>query len=451
MTSITQTLLKQSTIVLLNNEKGKGTAFPPKLYNNILKGSNMWKKTFVFIVLIGFHLLNNNLYNLDVDSLDPFFTYFKIKKHLLSKNINGFTFEERPGFQKISIYQNKIGFLINEKENLYFYVIDIESGKQKKFLIKFKNEDALEKPQNYIVSFGFNSNYLVLSYLGKIFIGEFDKGSKEIILSHQGELEKNIMFIKVFSDKAVFWKYGYSKEQKELDSKGYCFILNFNSKKINKIILPVPEGFFFTLFYPPHCLDVSSKYIAYSEITSYNIKIFDLEGKLVIKILRKDTLFNELNEELKSKFSSLINSSNISVKSSLDSMRNAFFGGYGVIEKVNFINDSILLVRWYGPKIDTNKWYPEIYYDLWKIQDETVTLLAKNIKAKEPEDEINVFQSPLYASLYETGFNYIVKFRTTFSQCLPSKSETLGAYRKRSLSSRNSFPNLFFTVYEYIN
>ncbi len=215
------------------------------------------------------------------------------------------------------------------------------------------------------------------------------------------------------------------------ETNSFIYIIDLNNFSLKYVDLGTPVGFYFTLLYPPEVFDLSSKYIACSDISIYNIKILDNDGKFLFNIHREDSLFNKLDSNLHKKFANLVLNQNITIKSALDSIRSTFFSGIGIIEKVSFVNDSTLLIRWYGPKKDTTSWYPDIYYDIWEIKKDSALLVGKNILAKLPNDSTLMKFEPLYSSRFECASNYIISFYTVFCEDKGPEDETLQQFRIR--------------------
>ncbi|MGC8979766.1 hypothetical protein [Caldisericum sp.] len=402
--------------------------------------------TILFILFLIFLLpsFNKEFYKTD----DPFFNIFKIKDDIICKSVNGYEFEEA-FFKKIYINENNIGILhfVNDNE-LVFRIIDINKSNEKVFNVNIEYFNPKELRGNLFL-YAFSSEFLVMYVDKKLFVGKIS--SRIINLKFIMNLEKYIYYLKVFDNRAYLGTYGIRGDANGYEFNSFLYIVDLNNFSLKNVDLGIPKGFYFTLFNPPEVFDVSSKYIAHSDISTYNINIFDNDGRFLININRGDTLFREMDLHLHQKFSNLIMDTTITLKSALDTMRSTFFSGIGIIEKVNFINDSTLLVRWYGPKTDTTRWYPDIYYDIWEIRNETPILVAKNILARVPSDSTLKQFRPLYSSRYECGSNYIISFGSTYCKEKGSKIETLKQYyeRQRECSKENE-PILGLTIYEFV-
>jgi hypothetical protein len=425
------------------NEKIMGSLFVG-LHLNKISVNKFIKIVFIIAFLLcltGFENLKRNSVS---ECYDPFFTNFKIVKRLINSDVD--EFEYVPSFKKLSVYENKIGILTFKEPYLLFKLIQIESGKSKTYKVELGRE--LKNFKNYYLSFGFNSKFFFLCFNKKLFLGELN--FPVIKLKLIKELDDYVSYLKVFNDQVYLVDYGCRSRFKDsLTTDTYLYILNLKDYSTNFLNLGTPKGYYFCLFNPPEVLDINEKFIAQSEVSSYDIKIFDRQGKFLTQIRKKDTLFKEIDQNLHLKFVSLLQKNFVNLKTVIDSLRPIFFGGVGVIEKLNFINDSILLVRWYGPKTDINKWYPDIYYDVWLIKSDTAILIDKNIKALFPEDSILLSCEPLYSSRYECGSNYIVKFYGTYCKEFNSMNETLGDYRERQKKCYENKPKLLLTIYSF--
>lgn len=375
---------------------------------------------------------------------DPFFSYFRIAKGMVCKDINEFEFDDAQTYKKISIFHGKIGILYFRNDTPCFWIIDIKTGKEKNYEVRLERNENF---QGYSFAFGFNSKLLLLCFNRKVYAGKLTP--KVINLKLITRVDSSIHYVKVFDDRAILYDFGYRKSA----SVGYAantrlYFLDFKNFSLKYVDLGVPKGFYFTLFYPPEVVDFTNGYIAHSEITEYRIKLFDKNGNYVTEIRKSDSLFKEIDTTLHVKFSNLLTNNLDNIKPALDSMRSTFFSGVGIIEKINFIDDSLLLVRWYGPKIDTSKWYPYIYYDLWKIKKDSAFLIMDNVLASFPYDTLLMSCYPLYSSRFESGSGYIVAFSSSYCLKPGEPTETLADYRKRQKKCENKNPLLGLTIYE---
>lgn len=404
------------------------------------------KITFVLFISLLLSTNSNKSANNSLNCNDPFFNFFNLGKVRIFKDVLYYSLNEMKTYKPIYIYKSQIGMVFTRNNKVVLKIFDIRKGKEKDLLLEFV--DGKFKFEEYPFVFGFNSKFILIFTNKNLFLG--DLKNKIVKLKKIKEIDIFPRFIKVFEESVILVDYGYRSKKTGYSANTFFYTINLNNFEVKYVDLGVPKGFYFTLFYPPEVVDVSDNYIAHSEVNTYRIKITDKEGKLLYEITKKDDLFNEIDNNTHLKFVSLLENEPKAVKPALDSMRSTFFGGIGIIEKVNFISDSLLLVRWYGPKTDSTWYYPEIYYDIWKIEPDTAFLIAKNILAPIPNDTILMGCYPLYTSRFESGSEYIVAISSSYSPKPSPPDQTFADYMKSQKKYENNNPLLKLIIYEWV-
>lgn len=408
---------------------------------------NYFNNFFVFfLIIIPTCFCQNNSNNTFNHCPSPFFKFFKVKEVHVFKDINYDEFSEQKTYRPINIFYHYIGLISIERRGVNLKIYDTKNHREHNFSVHLPDLSG-EDISSYSFSFGFNLKYLVFCIKGNIYIGKLIHKAVKLKKIHQ--LDNTPDFVKVFDNKAILSYFGCRFNNQGFKANTHFYVLNFNDFSCKFINLATPQSFYFTLFYPPEVVDFSSKFIAHSDITPYKIKIYDISGSLLYEIYKRDSLFKEIDVNLHNKFSDLIKQNSKTVKPVIDSIRNIFFGGFGIIEKVSFVNDSVLLFRWYGPKNDTSDFYPSIYLDLWLIKSNSFFPIAKNVRVEKFVDTIPRICQTLLSSRYETGSNYLIKFFGIFSDEVGNLYEPIKKYLEREEKNLEKPQKLIIWLYEY--
>lgn len=167
-----------------------------------------------------------------------------------------------------------------------------------------------------------------------------------------------------------------------------------------KLVYPEPKGVGFLNFAPRNNMDCNGKYCIISDITEYNLYLYDTDWNLIAKINPNHKEWvTDANLPNRKTVASLYKGN---VKDLL-ALMNPFTYTTSLIHNIYFKNDSTFLVSWSAPSGDTNMSNRYIFFfDEFKITNKNIKLvntfiekkLDKNSTLKVVEAEANIFKMP---------------------------------------------------------
>ncbi len=254
---------------------------------------------------------------------------------------------------------------------------------QEKFLL-FLSKDAYFK--NYTIS----NNYLCLIEQMNVYIYKIDTSNNKVDFLHKVKYKSkfgkiSFDFAKIEGNKLILMMCNMSSQS--LKSREHTSILIYDileKKIITEKILENPSGVEHVLFIPFQNMDYQNGYFAIADFDNYNIKIYDDKNiQLLHTISRVPQKWKPIEncekcKEVAKTFDDDIKQGKLY---SIIGKLNRTTLSFSVIKRVNFLNDTTLLVC-YENRVTDDYWDSEWYYDIWvyrngKWVEKYVDLFAK--------------------------------------------------------------------------
>ena len=306
------------------------------------------------------------------------FQYFKYSENMVLKNIF-FEYEN----EHIKYYK---GFI--------YIIEDIGSPKnmgENIRLIKYNKLGAdtfsFQLPSNeWILSFETNDSLLLLLCQGSFLIYKF--ANEKIIFEGRHELINKAHSTYLHNNRLYFYNRFYGNVYD--NTKPEIIIFNLSLKKFeNSLDFEIPRGSALLFLQPRRTFSIYKDRIILSDLTTYNIRIYNFKKELLGTLQRKPDLWN--NDSLVCY--------EMDRQNNLDKFR-ANIGKYEFLSSINlvdFLNDSTILVCWNG--ITHNKFY----YDIWKLKSGNWKLSKKDLVCRtyNEKDIFNINYYPIVHCQYK--------------------------------------------------
>jgi len=279
-----------------------------------------------------------------------------------------------------------IGFLLEDElsPNVVQYDLLTRKGNtisSKRILIP---DTILADKRIKISDFRVKGTYLVIKAWKYILIYHM-MTSSEFMIKNVLATRNNYSKIQLLDSTLILTGCGYNSEN--IDSTFHTYIGSINCEQ-GRIIyekqLPDPQGIMFMRFQPRHIIDVSNNNLLISDITRYQIKVFDRLLLQTAVLERKPKEWLGASDLGYKRF--VTNYFLNHPREMLDSLRSYYYS-LSLIEFAKFINDSTILVGWNTTKVFTTGLLEKtkiLCYDIWVKRNNVWTLLAYDMHNINP-------------------------------------------------------------------
>ncbi len=337
--------------------------------------NNLARKYFNLLVMISAGFLCNLSYSQEIGDIFTLDTIVGITD-LPIKNIN-------PNFNS-KITSNKSFYIVHtftryKTDEFCFTLIDKTKKTYKHFISQSKElKNRIYSSEAHTIAA--NDNFIFVVYfnlLATFKIVKTNNAVNRIDFYKFFTIPESYNYLSANESNEIFGAnfYNRSKNKHELNSLLHAYKL-IDTNLINEwAITPRFKNIEFSYFSPNHWLSNSGKYIVSSQTTSYDLDVYNIEGKFKYRFNAKKVNWVEMDDKAIKKIRETI-PSNFPGKL-IDSLKRYNDKQISRIEGVWFINEDSLLVRYY--LYDSLSKLKIRYFDLYHINDDSATLLVGNL------------------------------------------------------------------------
>ncbi|GEM_PF-5272194 len=272
--------------------------------------------------------------------------------------LDGIDESESPCFaienDNLYIYPNK--YLVDSKHKQINKIIKYDLKNRKLKEIRLNLPDSLKDLhfKNIEVS---NDFFFLIDWDKRLSI--YDRHNKHIINSIS--VPRPYTYIKFVDNKLFLMESGIYSSNRNTKTRTHLGIYNLSDNTLNNYDIKDPENYQFSYFSPTKFVAISKKCFIVSEIDKYKLRLYDYDLNNVNTISYRHKDWVKIDESLyKDIKPSKIK--NHTAKYYIDMLRPYYFD-MSFIRKINFINDSLLLINWTIPIKNIKK---KELYDIWK-------------------------------------------------------------------------------------
>ncbi len=310
---------------------------------------------------------------------------------------------------KTQIYEDKLYFIkittinINNKifDELYLYRYNLYTDILDSFNISLKYK--------YINNFCINDKYLVINNDKYFTVFYIIEKQNDLIIENKCSFDMEMTFsrgtIKFIGNKLI--AYGCDLSSSRLDQKTQTSLIMLDiegEKIIKEYFFENPEGIPMMWFQPRIVITANKDYIVISDIINYKLRLYNYNFDLINTFLL-DSNFQEniFDKDYKARLAS-VDIQRHQPTGEMEKIIN-LNGDISLIHRVEFINDSTLLILRSKPKGDFFKFTS--YYDVLMVKDNNIVKLYKDLIWLDREKLIYPKKVNIW-NMYNISDNYVV-------------------------------------------
>lgn len=262
--------------------------------------------------------------------------------------------------QVVKIDNSKIYIINNETKRKYYsendtliLYVNMMNSKEKKKLTCVLPQD--------IVIFDFDVYNNKIVFLGQNTLLFYDFEKDNLIFDYKHSFDGNASHIKITDSVAVFYDSYISHGDGRTMIHKYNYL---NRTEVYNYTFPNPEGYELSFIAPRRLIDYCDGQILLSDLSNYNLRIFDENKNLVTKFSVTPDKWKQPDN---------LDSSLMIVKND-PSLIHEYLGDFSSLERnnstiqlVDFIDNKTIMVCW--SSFDDNQDRQFQYYDFWKKKD----------------------------------------------------------------------------------
>jgi len=311
----------------------------------------------------------NDIFHLD--TIIPIHDYF-IKNNDLNPRVNTI------------LSSNNLYYLIHKfnrlrMDSICFTFIDKKTKKQQSFNSAVgidKGEVRKIEPRAMTA----NSDYIFLIYPNRLIVYKIinEKDSLQGVVFYNAiRIPEFYDFISVNESNELICSNIYDKRGLKDEHISIIDIFHYDEGQLHKVLSFYPDfsGVEFSHFLPQHWVSVSSKNIAVSQTTRYEIGIYDKKGNELYSIQIKKPEWIQMQKDVLSRLRRELPVNNSRIL--IDSLKPYNDKKISRIEGIWFLNNDSLLVSYFN--YDFSKNMKLRYFDLYKVEKKSAKILFSSL------------------------------------------------------------------------
>lgn len=362
----------------------------------------MRNSKFLYFFSVLLLLYNIYLFADDNNNNNYFFDKIKFQKQILIPE--GIS---KLGDIKSQILKDKLYFIIiNNKifNKLYLFRYDLVTNLLDTFYIPLNNK--------YIYNFCINDKYLVINNDKNLTVFNVIKNQNTLSFKHKFNINIKVTYyqgtLKFIKDKLI--AYGSDLSTSRLDQKTQTSLVMIDLEKAQKIkeyFFVNPEGLPMLWFQPRIVITANENNIIVSDIINYKFRLYNYDFELLNTFVL-DSNFQEkvLDVDYKKKLDAIDIFSG-QAKVGMEKLIN-LTGDISLIHRVEFINDSILLVLRSKPKGGFFNF--DFYYDVYRVKGIKIECIYKDLILLDRASQIYPGKIEFF-NVYQLSNGQVVSFR----------------------------------------
>lgn len=314
------------------------------------------------------------------------------------------------GDYRLSVYNNNVyiaknQFPVLKNKRFIFEIYEYNCVTKKSRLLNLNFGDTLknfslkrmEFDDEYIYFIDWNYRLLVYDRLA-------NKVTKII------KFNRPFKYIKICSDRLYLFESGIYSSNKKMISHTHLGILDLENYVLIYKDLPDSKNYQFSFFGPSQYIDVNCEYVMISEIDEYLINLYGFDSYKFdsLKISHDNWCYID-----KGLYSNIKPNPNIFYypKSYMDSLR-PFYFNMSHIKKVNFINDTLIVVYWTIPE-NGNKQKDVFDILIYNKKERFIKPLYLSLTQKKPERKDYFIKTKILpiSGGYKIANNYLIELQ----------------------------------------